>query len=303
MGTHPIFESDFDCLTEYIQKRVMKIICAGFPKTATKSCSKCLEHYGIKVADAMENGQMSEIWNDFIHGRGTINSVLAEYERNGYEATQDLPANLYWEDLYNNVKDAKVILTVRDSDEQWYNSWMNFNRAYIEDGLTAFLDYRWMVWLMANGWMGSAQKFHLQNAVDWSTGMFGTKSDWPYSDVNMYLDEWTKKKELMKQRYRAHILYVKSVVPAEKLLIWNLKDGWRPLAEFLDKPIPDIPIPRENRTGDTQWVNKNFGEHAFFAEGMKTLRNNLIKCCAGTTLSAAIVLGIAFCWKNQRRLQ
>jgi len=270
----------------------MKIICAGYPKTATKSCSKCLEHYGIKVADALENGQMSEIWHDFIHGRTTIHSVLAEYERNGYEATQDLPANLYWEDLYENVKDAKVILTVRDSDEQWYNSWMNFNKTNIEQGMTALLGYKLMVWFMDHGWMGSAQKFHLQNAVGWTTGMFGTKSDWPYSNVNMYLDEWTKKKELMKQRYRRLI---------ENSQFGNRSsDGWRPLAEFLDKPIPDIPIPRENRTGDTEWVKANFGAHEFFADGLKTLRNNLIKCCAGTTLSVAIVLAIALSVNSRR---
>ena len=54
------------------------------------------------------------------------------------------------------------------------------------------------------------------------------------------------------------------------------------------------------RTGDTEWVKANVGAHEFFAEGLKTLRNNLIKCCAGTTLSVAIVLAVALSVNSRR---
>ena len=40
------------------------------------------------------------------------------------------------------------------------------------------------------------------------------------------------------------------MVPPERLLIWNIKDGWEPLCNFLDKPIPPKPIPHENKSGD-----------------------------------------------------
>ena len=42
---------------------------------------------------------------------------------------------------------------------------------------------------------------------------------------------------IMKQRYLSHIIYVKSVVPEDKLLIWNIKDGWEPLCKFLEVPV------------------------------------------------------------------
>ena len=58
----------------------MKIICAGYPKTATKSCTKCLEHFGYKVADVMENGEMSQVWYDYINGNCSIEEVLSEYD-------------------------------------------------------------------------------------------------------------------------------------------------------------------------------------------------------------------------------
>merc|ERR1719283_487849 len=57
-------------------------------------------------------------------------------------------------------------------------------------------------------------------------------------------------KDIMKQKYRAHIEYVKSVVPKDRLLIWNVKEGWEPLCKFLNVPVPDCPVPRKNTKGE-----------------------------------------------------
>ena len=56
---------------------------------------------------------------------------------------------------------------------------------------------------------------------------------------------------IMREGYIKHNLYVAHIVPKEDLLIWNLKDGWAPLCNFLNKPIPSNPIPHDNRGGDT----------------------------------------------------
>ena len=45
-----------------------------------------------------------------------------------------------------------------------------------------------------------------------------------------------------------HNTYVKSVVPADQLLVFNPKDGWEPLCKFLNVPIPDVPFPRDNQS-------------------------------------------------------
>jgi hypothetical protein len=39
---------------------------------------------------------------------------------------------------------------------------------------------------------------------------------------------------------------VQEMVPPEKLLIMDLKEGWAPLCKFLDLPIPDEPLPKAN---------------------------------------------------------
>jgi hypothetical protein len=39
---------------------------------------------------------------------------------------------------------------------------------------------------------------------------------------------------------------VKRTVPPERLLVWSVTEGWEPLCEFLEVPVPDIPFPRVN---------------------------------------------------------
>jgi len=39
---------------------------------------------------------------------------------------------------------------------------------------------------------------------------------------------------------------VQRVVPAERLLVWQPADGWAPLCEFLEVPVPDAPLPKVN---------------------------------------------------------
>ena len=57
----------------------------------------------------------------------------------------------------------------------------------------------------------------------WQTGILGTSAEWPYYRVNKYLKEWRKRETLMKQKYRMHIQYVKTAIPSDKLLVWNVK--------------------------------------------------------------------------------
>jgi hypothetical protein len=48
------------------------------------------------------------------------------------------------------------------------------------------------------------------------------------------------------QAFTAHRDAVKAAVPADQLLIYEVKDGWSPLCAFLDMPVPDDPFPRTN---------------------------------------------------------
>ena len=41
---------------------------------------------------------------------------------------------------------------------------------------------------------------------------------------------------------------VTASIPAERLLVWEPADGWEPLSEFLEVPVPEGPVPRINDT-------------------------------------------------------
>lgn len=47
-------------------------------------------------------------------------------------------------------------------------------------------------------------------------------------------------------KYRQHNARVQSVIPSDKLLVYNLKQGWKPLCEFLGCDVPSSQFPRAN---------------------------------------------------------
>jgi hypothetical protein len=51
--------------------------------------------------------------------------------------------------------------------------------------------------------------------------------------------------ELIEQA-NAHDEEVKRTVPPERLLVWQVTDGWEPLCEFLGVDVPDEPLPHVN---------------------------------------------------------
>ena len=79
---------------------------------------------GYNVADFMEATEFLSItWTEYFDGKIGIEKVIEAYEKHGFDANQDLPGNVYWEELYNaSPKGTKVILTVRDSDDIWQRS-------------------------------------------------------------------------------------------------------------------------------------------------------------------------------------
>ena len=61
-----------------------------------------------------------------------------------------------------------------------------------------------------------------------------------------------KDEEAVKKRYVERIERVKRLVPADKLLVLDLGEGWDRLCAFLDKPVPKEPYPRGNSTEDVK---------------------------------------------------
>ena len=85
----------------------MKIICAGFPKTGTKSMASALTRLGYSVHDFEEHLEHNlQNYVDFLEGK-----VGEEIFREMYEDVDvilDQPACTLWNIIFKQFPDAKV---------------------------------------------------------------------------------------------------------------------------------------------------------------------------------------------------
>ena len=79
----------------------MEIICAGYPKTGTKSCTAALRTLGYNVADYPETLEfLGETWLEFMNGKTDVAAVIEKYKELGFNVNQDFPGNFMWEEIY-----------------------------------------------------------------------------------------------------------------------------------------------------------------------------------------------------------
>lgn len=79
----------------------MEIICAGYPKTGSKSCTAALRTLGYNVADYPETLEfLGETWLEFMNGKTDVAAVIQKYKELGFNVNQDFPGNFMWEEIY-----------------------------------------------------------------------------------------------------------------------------------------------------------------------------------------------------------
>jgi hypothetical protein len=47
---------------------------------------------------------------------------------------------------------------------------------------------------------------------------------------------------------------IREAIPDKRLLVYEVKQGWEPLCEFLELPVPDKPFPRVNTRDETKKI-------------------------------------------------
>jgi hypothetical protein len=80
--------------------------------------------------------------------------------------------------------------------------------------------------------------------------------------------------------YRDHIERVKASVPADRLLIYSVDQGWEPLCRFLGLPVPATPFPNVNDRAAIKKIIANISRGAYAIIAIAVL------------LAAAIVYGL-----------
>lgn len=56
---------------------------------------------------------LSEEWRNFAEGNTSIESVLTAYDRHGFDANQDLPGNVLWEEMYRASVEFKINIAIK----------------------------------------------------------------------------------------------------------------------------------------------------------------------------------------------
>ena len=205
----------------------MKLIGAGLPRTATLTQRAALEILGLEPCYHMQNvfADMSEVarWRDVLDGRLPAAELLDRYA-----AVVDWPGSYYYAELMQAYPDAKVLLSVRD-------------------GMAWAESMRKTIWGL---FYDDTLIRHVSDArtkVDpvWATYIEMMKEMWRRTEL---LDGEATTLDYMAAAMERFNGRVRATVPAERLLEWSPKDGWRPLCEFLELPIPDEPVPHINDT-------------------------------------------------------
>lgn len=204
----------------------MKLIGAGLPRTGTLSQKIALEMLGLGPCYHMVNvlGDLDQanLWKRALAGESPWDEIL-----DGFQSTVDAPGHYFYKELMEVYPDAKVLLSTRDP-EKWRTSmeqtvWAVRNgdstmrhisdaRGTVDSGWADFLD-------MIDGllWEGDGT---LADCKDNADGLPAAMERW--------IDEVTEN------------------VPADRLLVWDVSQGWEPLCEFLELPVPSDPFPNVN---------------------------------------------------------
>ncbi|KAK2051243.1 hypothetical protein LY76DRAFT_676365 [Colletotrichum caudatum] len=97
-------------------------------------------------------------------------------------------------------------------------------------------------------------------------------------------------------RYRRHYAEVRAAVAGDRLLDYDVKEGWEPLCAFLGKPVPEVPFPQANKR--KEHVARVRAKQNMFLKAMgKKMIRMVITWVLG---SGAVAVGI-WALRNQER--
>lgn len=210
----------------------IKIIGAGFPRTGTNTLRESLELLGLSKTYHMKHllvhPENLHYWTT-LRTTGTTNW---EELYDGYEATVDFPCYPWYKEHMKQYPDAKVILSLRPF-EKWYISFYS------------------TIWQAQNPPEAEREAMGVKVAAD--PRLQSVMKVMGFAKQTMNEDHFQGKfldKEFMEEVFNKHNEEVKAYVPAEKLLVFDVSEGWEPLCKFLGVEVPAEPLPHTNKKED-----------------------------------------------------
>jgi hypothetical protein len=188
----------------------LKVIGAGFGRTGTASLKIALETLlegkCYHMSEVLGRAGHVDLWLDAAAGKPVWDQIFGDYV-----ATVDYPGAFYWGELAGQYPDAKVVLSVRDA-ERWYTSTQE----------TIF----------------SHTLEEIQAGTKWGRMIKAT--------INDHLDGDIHSHDHLVKAFNEHTQRVSAAFSPDRLLIFDAREGWGPLCQFLDVPVPEQPYPHVN---------------------------------------------------------
>lgn len=194
----------------------LRVIGAGLARTGTTSLKLALEHLlggpCYHMFEVFAQPADIPVWHRAARGD------FPDWDQflGGYRAAVDLPASAFWAELAAASPRALVILSVRDSAGQW---WDSASQTVFSPSLPV-----------------PAPGTPMASFLDMITGVL--KARLGMGDL--------ADKDAMMSAYQRHNESVRALAPPGRLLEWRPADGWAPIAGALGVPVPGRPFPKAN---------------------------------------------------------
>jgi len=207
----------------------MQLIGAGLPRTGTLTQKLALERLGLAPCyhwvNVIADLDQVELWDRAMDGEAVWAEVFGDSR-----ATVDWPGGYFYRELIDAYPDAKVLLSVRDP-QAWERS------------------FRETIWTMSHGRTLMPLLAHARAEIDprWKRYLeLVDRMFW--GPQGTFAAGHAEPRQLIEQMLQ-HTVEVERAVPAERLLVWEVTDGWEPLCAFLELDVPDEPLPHANDRG------------------------------------------------------
>ena len=196
----------------------VKVIGAGVGRTGTYSLKLAINQLALgpchHMEDVLDNMPVQvPLWVAALKGHPDWETIYK-----GYYSAVDWPTACFFRELSTAYPSAKFVLTHR-SPESWVESFSE------------------TIYKLLAGRDKAPQE--MQALLEMAYGVIN-KTGFP---GGLDVAGLTK-------AYIAHNNAVKAAIPANQLLVYQVKDGWGPLCAFLNAPVPVDPFPRTNDRGD-----------------------------------------------------
>lgn len=195
----------------------LKVVGAGVGRTGTLSLKTGLEQLTgqpcYHMIEVFSHPEHVALWREAAEGGKVDWTAFLD----GYGATSDFPACLFWPEILEANPDAVVVLSTRRDSEAWWDS--------------------------------ASQTIFAIDTSQAPPEMADWIAMWQAVSAARFTADVTDKAAAI-AAYERHNAEVRASAPRSQFVDWHTGDGWEPLCKALGVAVPAEPFPHLNTRED-----------------------------------------------------